>query len=722
MKESTSNLPQIWEASDLVKLIGESYEEDKENKDKTRFCFILGSGASVKSGIPTGSEMEMTWMNDMMCLQKDGKTEERVDDEKVAELRKYAEAMHLVGWIKHPFSEIEQAWEVARKENRFYLPSAYYFDIYRLRFFRDKSRGYQYLEKSLEKGSPSIGFYPLALLLTEENRHNLVITTNFDTLVEDALFIYTNKKPLVAGHESLAIYIQGDIERPIIAKVHRSMFYEPFNLPEETDKLSPQWQYVLNQIFDRYTPIVIGYGGGDGSLMGFLSDEASKLADKKRGFYWCYVGDKLPDQPVLDLVEKMNGKLVHIHGFDHLMVEIGATLKQFNEKIYPTPTQKLMNDKSEARIREYNEQWRELLEDPTLSKILTPLDQKEQGEEENRELDNLQTYWDYIRRGLRFYRKGDYLMALEQYNKAIELDSKEPVAYNDRAVVYKHLGDLNKSLDDCNMAINLKPNYEYAYANRGNVFSNRREYEKAIDDYTKAIELNPGFGDAYSHRGLVYKNMKAYDKAVMDCSKAIELAPNGAHGYMTRGNTLTALKRYDEAIKDYTKVIEMKPNEASTYNNRGNAFYKCKKFKKAINDYDKAIKLKPDLVEAYINRGNLYIELDEDEKALKDYKRVIELQPKNADAFNTIGNIYRKMKKYDDAVNNYTWAIFRDDNRSEFYKNRAIVYRALGKWKCAKEDDAKAKELTQHENNINCFDDTVQFITHYTNDSGELLS
>jgi hypothetical protein len=31
-----------------------------------------------------------------------------------------------------------------------------------------------------------------------------------------------------------------------------------------------EWAAALTKIFDRFTPIVIGYGGNDGNLMGFL--------------------------------------------------------------------------------------------------------------------------------------------------------------------------------------------------------------------------------------------------------------------------------------------------------------------------------------------------------------------------------------------------------------------------------------------------------------------
>ena len=43
----------------------------ESNRNGERFCFILGSGASVESGIPSGSTLEMCWMNCIMGEKED---------------------------------------------------------------------------------------------------------------------------------------------------------------------------------------------------------------------------------------------------------------------------------------------------------------------------------------------------------------------------------------------------------------------------------------------------------------------------------------------------------------------------------------------------------------------------------------------------------------------------------------------------------------------------
>ena len=110
----------------LVKAI-----RDVDNNSE-RFCFILGSGASVSSGIPAGGELESKWM------------EEMEKDPGFTEIRKTAVKLRAHNLLDHEFEEIEEAWQKS-KDLGTPLPSEYYIDIYKLRFFLNHINGYHYL-------------------------------------------------------------------------------------------------------------------------------------------------------------------------------------------------------------------------------------------------------------------------------------------------------------------------------------------------------------------------------------------------------------------------------------------------------------------------------------------------------------------------------------------------------------------------------------------------
>lgn len=261
---------------------------DDIRKDKN-FCFILGAGASKQSGIPTGAELVKRWIEELKGMY----SQKEFDD-----------------WIAKEKINLKES-------------ASFYSKIYEKRFEIDPQDGFEFLEKIMDKKEPSCGYSVLAQIIAT-TQHKIVITTNFDSLIEDALFIYTQTRPLIVGHELLANYIKPFGSRPIIVKVHRDLFYSPKNGSAETNEIESNFKKNLPRIFEYYTPLIIGYGGNDGSLMGFL-ESLDKIKGKIFWFYRKAEGELKPK--IQSLIEKFNGYAVPITGFDELMLQIGNELK-----------------------------------------------------------------------------------------------------------------------------------------------------------------------------------------------------------------------------------------------------------------------------------------------------------------------------------------------------------------------------------------------------------
>ncbi len=659
----------------MIKVIQESNENNK------RFCFILSLGVSIESGIASGIELEKRWMDYLMGEAKNEKNS--LGDPKV--VREYAKKLKDDGVIQFDFSQIENDWKNDK------LSSEYYFDLYTLRFYPDYNNGYRYLEKQMESAEPSLGYRILAKLLTDKNRNNLVITTNFDSLTEDALFLYTDKKPLVVNHELLADYISvPSIDRPIVAKIHRGLFFNPLNSRDDTNKLSKEWREALSSVFQIFTPIVIGYGGGDHSLMDFLKDESVKMRNK---IYWCYIPKYgLPNKTIQKLINDKDGFLVEINGFDSFMADIGS--KFYSTEITPPETANILQQRCNSRINQYTERWRDLHSD---SKSVKDLKSLELALEMKREKSNALTYFDYFRRGTECAENKQLENAIEYFDKSIELNCNFALTYYNRGVAYAYLNQYDKAIEDYNKAIELNPNYSDAYNNRGNSYADLKQYDKAIEDYNKAIKLNPNDSGFYCNRGNSYAHLKQNGKATEDYNKAIELNPNDSGFYCNRGNSYADLKQYDKAIEDYNKAIELNSNYSMAYNNRGNLYANLKQYDKAIENFNNAIELNPNYSRAYYNRGNSYADLKQYDKAIEDYNKAIELNPNNLESYCNRGASYADLKQYDKAIEDYSKAIELNPNNSNAYNNRGISYKYLKQYDKAIEDYSKAIELNPND-------------------------
>jgi tetratricopeptide (TPR) repeat protein len=263
--------------------------------------------------------------------------------------------------------------------------------------------------------------------------------------------------------------------------------------------------------------------------------------------------------------------------------------------------------------------------------------------------------------------------SLTLYNDVLE---KYPVdiAYVNRGVLKGEQKDYSGAIDDYNKAIELNPGDAKAYNLRGIEKNWQKDHSGAIDDFSKAIELNPGDAKAYDSRGTAKMGGgKDYAGAMADFNKAIELNPGYDFAYQNRGAAKFYFgKDYAGAIVDYNKAIELNSGNALAYSNRGDAKFKWgKDYAGAMEDYNKAIELNPSYLPSFLNRALLKMEQKNYEGASDDYSRAIALNPGYAEAYQHRGNVRMIQKRYGEASADYSEVLRLTPQNAVVYFNRA---------------------------------------------------
>ena len=106
---------------------------------------------------------------------------------------------------------------------------------------------------------------------------------------------------------------------------------------------------------------------------------------------------------------------------------------------------------------------------------------------------------------------------LEELNKTAP-DDKEFLAYIYFAIgcAKYHLGKYQDAIEDLDKAIELDPKLKNAYYGRGDVKYALGNFQDAIEDYNKAIELMTDYAKAYYGRGATNLDLHNYIKAIKD--------------------------------------------------------------------------------------------------------------------------------------------------------------------------------------------------------------
>ena len=87
-------------------------------------------------------------------------------------------------------------------------------------------------------------------------------------------------------------------------------------------------------------------------------------------------------------------------------------------------------------------------------------------------------------------------------------------------------GEYDLAIVDYNKAVELNPKSVPAYFNRGRAFYFKRDFSSAIESYSKVIEMTPTDSIVFYNRGLSYEKMGSTQKAAEDYQKAVELDEN----------------------------------------------------------------------------------------------------------------------------------------------------------------------------------------------------
>ena len=98
---------------------------------------------------------------------------------------------------------------------------------------------------------------------------------------------------------------------------------------------------------------------------------------------------------------------------------------------------------------------------------------------------------DYFSLGVDAHQRQEFEGALEDYNKAIELNFNDAGAYYNRGLAKDNLGDHKGAIEDYNKAIEFDSNDAGAYYNRGNAKDNLGDHKGAIKDYNKPLNPTP---------------------------------------------------------------------------------------------------------------------------------------------------------------------------------------------------------------------------------------
>ncbi|MQI61220.1 hypothetical protein EI041_25185, partial [Escherichia coli] len=185
----------------------------------------------------------------------------------------------------------------------------------------------EFIESCITAAKPSWGYVYLTNLL-DKGHFNTIFTTNFDDLVNEACFTFSNNlRPIVCAHDSSINSIRLTTARPKIIKLHGDFLFDSIKSSlKETESLEGNTREKLTEFTKEYGIIFVGYAGNDSSIMDVLKHLLKQDDYLRNGVYWCVrKNDSIPPE-LIRLLGQDKVYWVEIEGFDELMAELALEL------------------------------------------------------------------------------------------------------------------------------------------------------------------------------------------------------------------------------------------------------------------------------------------------------------------------------------------------------------------------------------------------------------
>jgi tetratricopeptide (TPR) repeat protein len=252
------------------------------------------------------------------------------------------------------------------------------------------------------------------------------------------------------------------------------------------------------------------------------------------------------------------------------------------------PTRNDFNLKaSQADTSSKQEEYRKAMETGQISKDLERQLSPEQKEQLKKDMEKREASMkknaalnEAYNNGMNAMNAKQYDQAIENFNKAAEMDPAQLAIWSNLANAYTELArtktgadfdaNMQKALDAYGKAIALKPEDAGIHNNYALTLARAKKFPEAQAELQKAAELDPqGAGKYYYNLGALLVNAGQTEPAGQAFKKAIELQPNYADAYYQYGITLMGKAQFAAdgkvtpvpgTAEAFQKYLELQPN------------------------------------------------------------------------------------------------------------------------------------------------------------------
>jgi len=244
--------------------------------------------------------------------------------------------------------------------------------------------------------------------------------------------------------------------------------------------------------------------------------------------------------------------------------------------------------------------------------------------------------------------------AIACYDRALEINPEKVDAWNNKGIALGNLGKDQEAIACYDRALEITPGYAMAWDGKGASLAMLGKDQEAIVCYDRALEIDPGDAMAWNNKGVALGNLGKDQEAIACYDRALEINPRHANAWLNKGRkALGGLGKDQEAIACYDRALEINPGYAMAWDGKGASLAMLGKYQEAIACYDRALEITPGYAMAWDGKGASLAMLGKDQEAIVCYDRALEITPGDAEAWFGKALAEDKLNRTQEAISSY---------------------------------------------------------------------
>jgi serine/threonine-protein kinase len=244
---------------------------------------------------------------------------------------------------------------------------------------------------------------------------------------------------------------------------------------------------------------------------------------------------------------------------------------------------------------------------------------------------------------------GQHNLALQEFERALELDHRDADALLGLADAYSSAGRIQEAEDTYKRAAAMRPEYWDGHYRLGAFYYQQGRYADAASQFRRVVELLPDHAPAHTSLGTAFLSLGQELDAETEFKKSLALAPDYP-ALANLGVMYYRQKRFAESATMTEEALGLNDKDYRLWNNLAIAYEwlsqpeKAKHaFSRELTRLEQVVTLQSEDAEVRANLGVMYAQQHQRSRALPHLEAALALSPDDPEILNKVGEAYEKL-------------------------------------------------------------------------------